>query len=79
MTDALPDGFTDSISGVLGGIGDALGDGGDSDSASTMNDLIGGGGGGGFAFPILENPSQVFGLLLGKPPFGLEHALHLTA
>jgi len=79
LADSLPDGFLDDVSGFLGALGSASGD---ADSKSTMNGLIdSGGAGGGFAFPILENPSQVFGLLLGKPativtydlaPFGLD-------
>ncbi|MHC4543130.1 MAG: LEPR-XLL domain-containing protein, partial [Planctomycetota bacterium] len=79
MAGSLPDGFTDNIGGFLGSMNSS---GGDSTTQNTMNNLIGSGGaGGGFAFPILENPSQVFGLLLGKPaalvtydlaPLGLE-------
>ncbi len=84
LKSALPAGFVDTLEG-FSGLLDSNTE-GDAASKSTMQDLISTGGAGGddgygFAFPILENPSQIFGLLLGRPaalitydlpPFGME-------
>jgi len=41
--------------------------GGSSGSKKTMQDLKGGNAGGGFSFPIFDDPSQIFGVLMGQP------------
>jgi hypothetical protein len=40
---------------------------GDAKAKSTMKDLRSGEAGGGFSFPLFDDPSQIFGLLMGDP------------
>ncbi|MDT8424115.1 MAG: calcium-binding protein, partial [Desulfuromonadales bacterium] len=64
-------GLFDSLKSTLGGLDfDSLlagVSGGDATSKSTMQALRSGDAGSGFAFPIFDDPSQIFGLLMGEP------------
>jgi Ca2+-binding RTX toxin-like protein len=63
-------GLFENLKGDLGSLDfDSLlgGSSGDSTSKSTMQALRSGDAGGGFAFPIFDDPSQIFGLLMGEP------------
>jgi Ca2+-binding RTX toxin-like protein len=84
LTDALPAGFLGDIGDVLGALGSLSP--GDLDQQQTQATSVSvfdksAPGAGAFAFPIFENPTSLFGLLLGRdvtlitydlPPFGLD-------
>ena len=55
--------LTETISEVLGGLGGGSGSG---DSADVLQGLTSGQSAGGFSFPFLEDPSQIFGLIMGN-------------
>ena len=59
-------GLIQDLIGDAGGIGDALGAIA-GEAAEVLGGVVGGESAGGFAFPFLENPSEIFGLLMGKP------------
>jgi Ca2+-binding RTX toxin-like protein len=58
--------LNDLIGNLPGGIGDALGDLAGA-AAGALGDVVSGDSAGGFSFPFLENPTSIFGLLMGEP------------
>ncbi len=67
-------GLLTSLVDNAGGIGNALSElasgglgGKEQDTANALADVVSGTSAGGFHFPFLENPSSIFGLLMGKP------------
>ncbi|NIQ02701.1 MAG: hypothetical protein GWM98_22035, partial [Nitrospinaceae bacterium] len=75
FNDAQSGGFLNDAIGALGGIENALSDlagtfGGGSDeqnAVNTLGNVVDGSSAGGFSFPFLEDPTQIFGLLMGNP------------
>jgi Ca2+-binding RTX toxin-like protein/outer membrane protein OmpA-like peptidoglycan-associated protein len=59
--------FVDTLPDELGVVGDALGAAADAFSKAVVKMRPGGAVHEGFSLPIIENPSQIFGLLLGQP------------
>src|SRR6185436_6958899 len=65
-------GLLDNLIGNAGGIANALtglaGSGsGNAATANTLKNVVSGQAAGGFHFPLFEDPTQIFGLLMGEP------------